>query len=196
MYSYIKWNILCVEDGKISVCVHNTGLGLEIFVSPITLSKLKTDDSVELQIHHHITDVSQTLFGFEDPAEKKLFKSLLKIDWIWWKAAINILWLWIHNLFKAIEENDDKLIATIPWVGKKTALKIILEMKDKVNAEDLFQWNINLPLSKAYNIEIIDTLISMWYEKKKVEDVVKNIPEDLEDLKEKVVYCIRILSGN
>ncbi|EKE26431.1 MAG: Holliday junction DNA helicase [uncultured bacterium (gcode 4)] len=196
MYSYIKWNILSIEDSKISVCVNNTWLGLEIFVSPITLSKLKSEDEIELQIYHHITEVSQTLFWFENLSEKKLFKSLLKIDWIWGKAAINILWLWIYNLFKAIEENDDKLLATIPWVGKKTALKIILEMKNKVEAWDLFSENKNLPLTKPHSIEIIETLTSMWYDKKKVEEIVKNIPWEITELKDKVIYCIKVLSGN
>ena len=196
MYSYIKWNILSIEDSKISVCVNNTWLGLEIFVSPITLSKLKSEDEVELQIYHHITEVSQTLFWFENLSEKKLFKSLLKIDGIWGKAAINILWLWIYNLFKAIEENDDKLLATIPWVGKKTALKIILEMKNKVEAWDLFSESKNLPLTKPHSIEIIETLTSMWYDKKKVEEIVKNIPWEIIELKDKVIYCIKVLSGN
>lgn len=196
MFSYIKWKILSVEEGKISVCVENTGLGLEIFVSPITLSKMKSEEKVELFIHHQITEVSQTLFGFENLAEKKLFKSLLKIDGIGWKAAINILWIGINNLFKAIGENDDKLLATIPWIGKKTALKIILEMKNKVEAGDLFQENNNLTLARPYSREITETLTTMWYDKRSVEEAIKSIPEELIDLKEKVVYCIKILSGN
>ncbi|MDD2487761.1 MAG: Holliday junction branch migration protein RuvA [Candidatus Gracilibacteria bacterium] len=196
MYSYVKGNILNIEDGKISVCVSNTGLGLEILVSPIILSKMNTGDEVELNIYHHITEVSQTLFGFENSNEKKLFKSLLKIDGIGGKAAINILGMGINNLVKAIEDSDDKLLSTVPGVGKKTALKIILEMKNKVSAEDLFQQSGNIPLSKAYDIEIIETLISMGYEKRKVEEIVKNIPSEVEDLKERVVYCIRFLSNS
>ena len=194
MFSYVKWNVLFIEDSKVSVSVAGTGLWLEIFVSPITLSKIKTEEEIEFFIYHHITEVSQTLFWFENLGEKKVFKSLLKIDWIGGKAAINILWIWIHNLVRAIEENDDKFLTTIPGIGKKTALKIILEMKNKVEAGDLFDRTENLKLSRPYEQDIIKTLTEMWYDKKKVEQIVKNIPEDITELKDKVMFAIKTLS--
>jgi len=194
MYSFISWTILSLEDGKISILVKNTGMWLEILVSPITLSKVREWDEKEFLIYHHITEVSQTLFGFENSLEKKVFKNLLKIDWIGWKAAINILWIWVHTLAKAIEENDDKLLSTIPGIGKKTALKIILEMKSKVWVDDLFEKETKIELTAPRNKEIMESLTSMWYDKKKVEEVVKSIPSEIEDLKEKMVYAIKMLS--
>ncbi|MCK9272688.1 Holliday junction branch migration protein RuvA [Candidatus Gracilibacteria bacterium] len=194
MFSYVKGSVLYIEDSKVSVSVAGTGLGLEIFVSPITLSKIVVGEEIELFIHHHITEVSQTLFGFENLGEKKVFKSLLKIDGIGGKAAINILGIGIHNLVKAIEENDDKFLTTIPGIGKKTALKIILEMKNKVEAGDLFDRTENLKLSRPYDQDIIKTLTDMGYDKKKVEEIVKNIPEDITELKDKVMFAIKTLS--
>jgi Holliday junction DNA helicase RuvA len=194
MYSYISWTILSLEDGKVSILAKNTWLGFEVLVSPITLSRLREWEEKEFLIYHHITEVSQTLFGFENSLEKKVFKNLLKIDWIGWKAAINILWLWVHTLAKAIEESDDKLLWTIPWVGKKTALKIILEMKSKVWVEDLFDKETKIELMAPRNKEIMESLILMWYDKKKVEEIVKSIPKEIEDLKEKMVYAIKMLS--
>lgn len=194
MYSYIKWKLLAQEENKLSVLVEWTGLWLEILVSPITFSKAKIWEDVEFLIHHHITEVSQTLFGFENALEKKVFKNLIKIDWIGWKAAINILWIGVHTLAKAIEESDDKLLTTIPWIGNKTALKIILEMKSKVSSWDLFEKDSRIELMAPRNKEIMESLIAMWYDKKKVEEIVKSIPQDIEDLKEKMVYAIKMLS--
>lgn len=194
MYSYISWTILSLEEGKVSVLVKNTWMWLEILVSPITLSKIKVWEETEFLIHHHITEVSQTLFGFENSLEKKVFKNLIKIDGIGWKAAINILGIWVNTLAKAIEENDDKLLATIPGIGKKTALKIILEMKSKVNIDDLFWTDNKIELTAPRNKEIMESLTSMWYDKKKVEEIVKSIPTEIEDLKEKMVYAIKMLS--
>lgn len=194
MYSYIIWTILSLEDSRLSILVKNTWLWFEILVSPITLSKTKVWEEIELLIYHHITEVSQTLFGFETPLEKKVFKQLLKIDWIGWKAAINILWIWVHTLAKAIEENDDKLLATIPLIGKKTALKMILEMKNKVNIDDLFEKDGKIELTAPRNKEIMESLTSMWYDKRKVEEIVKSIPDDILDLKEKMIYAIKMLS--
>ena len=194
MYSYLNWTILSLEDWKVSILAKNTWIWFEILVSPITLSKLKEWEDREFLLYHHITEVSQTLFWFETPLEKRVFKNLLKIDWIWWKAAINILGIWVHTLAKAIEENDDKLLSTIPWIWKKTALKIILEMKSKVSSEDLFEKDQKIELQAPRNKEIADSLIAMWYDKKKVEEVLKEIPSDIEDLKEKMVYAIKCLS--
>lgn len=194
MYSYISWTILSLEEGKVSILVKNTWMWLEILVSPITLSKVREWEEVEFLIHHHITEVSQTLFGFENTLEKKVFKNLIKIDGIWWKAAINILGIWVNTLAKAIEENDDKLLATIPGIGKKTALKIILEMKSKVSWDDLFEKETKIELTAPRNKEIMESLTAMWYDKKKVEEIVKSIPAEIEDLKEKMVYAIKMLS--
>ncbi|EKE30364.1 MAG: Holliday junction ATP-dependent DNA helicase ruvA [uncultured bacterium (gcode 4)] len=194
MYSFISWTVLALEDWKVSILIKNTGLGLEVFVSPITLSRLREWEDKELLIYHHITEVSQTLFWFENPLEKKVFKNLLKIDWIGWKAAINILWIWVNTLAKAIEESDDKLLSTIPWIGKKTALKIILEMKSKVWVDDLFEKDNKMELTAPRNKEIMESLIAMWYDKRKVEEAVKSIPSDIEDLKERMVYAIKMLS--
>ncbi len=194
MYSYINWTILSLDDWKVSILVKNTWLWLEILVSPITLSKVREWEEREFLIYHHITEVSQTLFWFENSLEKKVFKSLLKIDWIWWKAAINILWIWVNTLAKAIEENDDKLLSTIPWIGKKTALKIILEMKSKVSSDDLFDKETKIELTAPRNKDMMETLNAMWYDKKKVEEIVKAIPQDIEDLKDRMVYAIKMLS--
>ncbi|MDD2566049.1 MAG: Holliday junction branch migration protein RuvA [Candidatus Gracilibacteria bacterium] len=194
MYSYISGTILSLEDGRISILVKNTGLGFEILVSPITLAKVKAGEDWEFLIYHHITEVSQTLFGFENPLEKKVFKNLIKIDGIGGKAAINILGIGVHTLAKAIEENDDKLLTTIPGIGKKTAMKMILEMKSKVNIEDLFGAETKIELMAPRNKEIMESLIAMGYDKKRVEEVVKGIPAEIEDLKEKMVYSIRMLS--
>lgn len=194
MYSYIKWKLLSQEENKLSILIEWIWLGLEVLVSPITFSKSKVWEDIELLIHHHITEVSQTLFGFENALEKKVFKNLIKIDWIGWKAAINILGIWVNTLAKAIEESDDKLLTTIPWIGNKTALKIILEMKSKVSITDLFDKDTKMELMAPRNKEIMESLIAMWYDKRKVEEVVKSIPQDITDLKEKMVYSIKMLS--
>lgn len=194
MYSYIKWKVLSQEENRLSVLIDGIWLWLEVLVSPITFSKSRIGDEIELLIHHHITEVSQTLFGFENSLEKKVFKNLIKIDWIGWKAAINILGIWVNTLAKAIEENDDNMLTTIPWIGKKTALKIILEMKSEVSSWDLFEKDSRIELMAPRNKEIMESLIAMWYDKKKVEEIVKSIPQNIEDLKEKMVYAIKMLS--
>lgn len=104
MFSHITGTILSIEDGKISVLIDGTGLGLEIFVSPITLTQCRVNEKISLSLYHHITEVSQTLFGFQSREEKEVFKSLLKISGIGGKTAIGILGLGIHTLLSAIND--------------------------------------------------------------------------------------------
>jgi len=75
------------------------------------------------------------------------------------------------------------------------ALKIILELKNKVNVEDLNIIEDAPKLAPAHTREITDALIGMGYDKRRVEEVVKMIPEDIATLQEKTVYCIRKLSA-
>lgn len=194
MFSHITGTILSIEDGKISVLIDGIGLGLEIFVSPITLAQCRVNEKISLSLHHHITEVSQALFGFQSREEKEVFRSLNRISGIGGKTAINILGLGIHTLLSAINDWDEKLLSSVSGVGKKMALKIILELKNKVNIEDLNISEDAPRLAPAHTREITDALIGMGYDKKRVEEIVKTLPEELITLQEKTIYCIRRLS--
>lgn len=193
MYSYLKWEILNIENNKLDILAQNTGIWFEVFVSGLTVSSLRIWEQTELFIYHNKTENSEDLFGFMNLREKLLFKNLLKISWVWWKMAINILSLWLNTLLKAIEEWDEKMLTSISWVGKKIALKIILEMKNNVAVEDIMKPDWKIELQPAWNVEIINTLTAMWYDKKAVEDVLKNLPEWVETIQEKTIYSIRAL---
>lgn len=75
------------------------------------------------------------------------------------------------------------------------ALKIILELKNKVNIDDLKIAEDGPRLAPVHTREITDALISMGYDKRRVEEIVKTIPEELSSLQEKTIYCIRKLSA-
>ena len=112
-------------------------------------------------IHHHITDVSEVLFGFETREEKALFKKLLKISGVGGKTALAMLSLGTHLLVKAIDEGDEKFLSSLPGIGKKMALKIIVELKHKVSIDDITEQTPQTPLRRPGNVEITDTLLGM-----------------------------------
>ncbi len=106
-----------------------TGLGLDILVSPSVLSHLDQKEIANLWIHHHITEVSQLLFGFSTLEERSLFRSLNKVNGIGGKTALALLGLGEETLVRAIQMEDDKLLSSVPGIGKKTAQKIIVDLK-------------------------------------------------------------------
>lgn len=194
MFSHLSGTIFTIEDGKVDLIITGTGLGFEILVPARTLANVHTGKEQSFYIHHHITDVSEVLFGFETSEEKTLFRKLLKVSGVGGKSALAMLSLGTHLLIKAIDEGDEKFLSSLPGIGKKMALKIIVELKHQVSVDDITEQVPQTPLRKPGNVEISDTLLSMGYDRKAVEKMVESIPETLIGLQDRMVYCIKMLA--
>lgn len=192
MFSYIKWEILSIDGINITILVDGTGLGLEVLASPNLLIKSKISEKIEIFIHHHITDVSEVLFGFCSKDEKNLFKNLIKVNWIGGKTALNMLGLGEETLAIAIREEDDKLLSTIPGIGKKTAQKIIVDLKGSIDFSSKETEEVKTKKS-APNSVIFTSLVNMWYDKNRVEEVIANIDSSLA-IEEQVRIAIKNLA--
>ena len=141
MYSFIRGTVLSLEDGKMSLLVENTGLGLEVLPTPLLLSHASYGEVVEAHVHHHVTDVSEALFAFASLEEKRFFRKLLKVDGVGGKTALSLLGLGIPMLALAIQSGDEKVLSGVSGVGKKTALKVIVELKSEVSGSELVSGN-------------------------------------------------------
>lgn len=196
MLAYISWTTRYIEDGKITVTPIWSGLGYELLVPHSLLSAAKIGDSIEIYIHHHKTDVSETLFGFPSPEVRALFRKLLKVDGVGGKTALSLLNIGIRELVLAIESGDEKILSAANGVGKKTALKIIVELKKELTGESLFANDIaQEKLAPAHHVEIQDTLVQMGYDKKLVAHVIEKIPDSEETIEKQVIWSIRQLAG-
>ncbi len=174
MFWYIEWDILAIDGITLTVRVTGTGLGFDILVSPSVLSHLDQKETIKLWIHHHITDVSESLFGFASVEERGLFRSLNKVNWIWGKTALALLGLGEETLILAIQMEDDKLLSSVPGIGKKTAQKVIVDLKGSID----FSKKSATPAGKIQNqsdILLISSLVSMGYDKSRVEAIVGDI---------------------
>ncbi len=191
MYSYFQGKILHTEWHLYTIVIDGIGLGFEVFVSPNIIARGMMSSS-EFWIHHHITDAWQTLFGFISPEERALFRQLLRVNGIGGKTALSILGLWEEAIIRAIELEDDKLLASVPGIGKKTAQKIIVDLK----------WSIDFSRKKTTtdtikktttDTTLIASLIAMGYDKTRVEEVVWDIDSAL-TVEQKTVLAIRKLA--
>jgi Holliday junction DNA helicase RuvA len=91
MLSYIRGTIIHVFDSKLTITPDGIGLGYEVLCPVSVLSRAQLDATLELFLHHHITDVSQVLFGFESAEERLFFRKLLKVDGVGGKTALSLL---------------------------------------------------------------------------------------------------------
>jgi len=118
-----------------SIIIDVGGVGYEVSVPLSTFYSLpETDESVSLQIHTHVKDDSLTLFGFNTGLEKILFLMLVSVSGIGPKLAVNILsGMGPQDLLEAIAHGDAIRVQAIPGIGKKTAERIVLELKDRAS---------------------------------------------------------------
>ncbi len=133
MFAYIKGVV--EETAQDSIVLDHDGIGYFIYVPSTVLSQLP-GKGVEVKIHTYfqVKEDGFSLFGFLSKEELELFKLLISVNGIGPKAGISILSvLSAEDLRFAIASEDDKAIAQAPGVGKKTAQRVIIDLKDKID---------------------------------------------------------------
>lgn len=111
------------------------GVGYEVFISLGTYDRLPaTGSACRLLTYHHIREDAQILFGFVQAEEKRMFERLLGVNGVGPKLALSVLsGLTVGELSLAIAENNVKRISAVHGIGKKTAERIVMELRDKVD---------------------------------------------------------------
>ena len=197
MISYLRWKVILLDFNELTVLTSGW-VWYHVLINELTYTGLVLEEEINMFIYHNRTENSESLFWFLDIENKKVFSELIKISWIGWKVAMQILSLWISRLVSAIEWKDNKTIEWIKWIWKKMAEKIILELKDKNFGIDLNRevknekWEITISWDLFNSIK--ETLVNMWYNTKNIEKILQNLPEDLKDAWDIIPYVIRKLS--
>lgn len=136
MIHFIKGQLDTVSEQRI--VVENQGMGYEILVPASVLSKLPAIGmDVKIYIYMHVREDALQLYGFTTKEEKEMFQLLITVNGIGPKGALGILSIMdVDALRFAILSEDAKSISKAPGIGGKTASKLILELKDKVDFEE------------------------------------------------------------
>lgn len=138
MISFIKGRVADIEEDKIIIECNN--IGYNVFVPASLIGSIgRTGTEVKLHTYMSVREDAITLFGFRSKEELSLFRKMISVSGIGPKGALGILsTLTVDNLKLAIMSEDAKAIAKSPGIGAKTASKLILELKDKINMEGIF----------------------------------------------------------
>ncbi|MGE5893113.1 MAG: Holliday junction branch migration protein RuvA [bacterium] len=166
-------------DGAI---IETNGVGYHVYLSLNTLASLPSEGStVFLTIHTHVRDDAILLYGFLSEEEKKIFTTLLGVSGIGPKLALNILsGLPVEGFLEAIETENTAVLSKIPGVGKKTANRLILELREKLPAspgrkdpvyEDVLSALINLGYKKNIAADALDKVYQQG--EKNIESLLK-----------------------
>ena len=152
------------------------GIGFKVFMPTSTLSTLGSrGEEVELHTHLHLREDNATLYGFAAPEELGLFQTLIGVSRLGPKLAISMLSaMSAEKLAMTIATGNANLLAEIPGVGKKTAQRIILELKEKIG----IAWATPPPELAEENAEVLAALTALGYSVREATGATATIPLD------------------
>jgi Holliday junction DNA helicase RuvA len=176
------------------------GVGYTVTVQSKTIWLKNLGDTLKLWIYHHQTESGSRLIGFETMEDKRIFSKLLSVNGLGPKWAIALLELWQNEVMQAIASGESKRLTQASGIGPKLASKIIVELRGSLDTETL--QNItdvqkksqkNNKVYSDMDQSIITSLIGMGYERKSVEAIIEQIPDNLTGIGDRTVWCIRNL---
>lgn len=182
MISYIKGKIEYISEGFI--IVDNGGIGYKIYVSPNIMSNSKgIGETVKIFTYMSVREDDISLYGFESFEELEIFNKLITVSGIGPKGALGIIsTISPSDFVMAVISEDVSTISKAPGVGKKTAQRIILELKDKFNTENFVEEKIFgeskglfSVVSKDYKFEAIEALSTLGYSRSEAAKAVSAI---------------------
>ncbi len=182
MYEYIKG--IYIGINKDYIIVENNGIGYKIFTSGATMSSMpKIGEEVKLYLEQIVREDFIGLYGFDTSEELEMFKLLLTINGVGAKAALSLLSISrVNNLKYAIMTGDEKHLCRGVGIGKKTAARIILELKDKLKPDELLDSSSDDVGGNDGNIiassEALSALIALGYSEKEAEMALKNVDKN------------------
>lgn len=183
---------ILIEKTPPHVVIDCNGVGYECEVPMSTFYNLPAlNESIALLTHFVVREDAQLLYGFGTERERATFRQLLKVNGIGAKSALSILsGLSVEDLIQAIALQETGLLTRVPGVGKKTAERLLLELKDKFSIEGLTGAG-NLPKSAAS--DVLNALVSLGYNKKEALLAVKQLAPDV-GVSEGIKLALKALS--
>lgn len=137
MYAFLRGRL--VEKERENIVIDVSGVGYRLSLSLNSLSKMpSTGEEVFVYTHFYVREDIMQLYGFSSIQEKEIFEQLISLNKIGPKVALSVLSSFSVSVFKkAILTEDVQLISTVPGIGKKSAERLILELKNKLKMPDL-----------------------------------------------------------
>lgn len=180
MISYLKGQVKFSQKDGVVVVVDQ--IGYEVFVPSPTLQRLKVGVEVEFYTHEYIREDSRELFGFLTRDEHALFDDLMKVSGVGPRMGLHVLSLGAERVRDAISRGDAGLLSTVSGVGKKTAQKIVLELKGVLTEAG----------AGTMDDETVDALRRLGYSQREAREALQSVG-GAETTEDKIKAALKIL---
>lgn len=178
--------------GERSAVVETGGIGYRIFLSADGLAKLpEMGERVKLYTHQHVREDSLELYGFIHPAELEFFELLIGIPGIGPKSALSIMGVAaLDQLRRAIAAGDTAYLTKVSGIGKKTAEKIVLELREKMTGRGVSVSEHPVLRDEA---DALDALISLGYSRDEARTALGAVRDDTLSIEKRVSEALKKL---
>jgi holliday junction DNA helicase RuvA len=171
-----------VDTTERSVVLETAGIGYLIFTPfpPADIGSVVT-----LHTHMVIRDDAHELYGFITVAEKALFSTLISVSGVGPKTALQMLTLYaLPDLVRSIKDGDAKAISLVPGIGKKTAEKVVIDLKDKLDGYTAAEHGLSS--------DLLEALLSLGYKEQAIRSVVSSVDATL-PLPKQITIALQLL---
>jgi Holliday junction DNA helicase RuvA len=177
MIAHLRGKLLAKHPNQ--AIVETGGVGYDVTISVPTFSDLPgIGAEVALHVHTHVREDTIALYGFLLASEKRLFEKLITVSGIGPKLAITILsGMAVDEMVNAIRSNDIARLTRIPGIGKKTAERMVLELRDKLPPEKAGE-TAAAPTLSAVEEDVLSALVNLGYQRAAAERALASISKN------------------
>jgi Holliday junction DNA helicase RuvA len=177
MIATLHGEITQIEDHALVIEIG--GVGLRVLVPAPLRGRVKVGEPIFLYTHLIVRETELTLYGFESQADRDLFNLLLGVDGVGPKASLSVLSaMSVESVQRAIFGDEPELLSRVPGVGKKTAQKIALYLKDRLKPSDTLA---SVAAMSDADSEVLAALTALGYSVVEAQSAVQSIPKDAPD---------------
>jgi Holliday junction DNA helicase RuvA len=178
-----------VEKEKNALIVEVGGVGYRVFVLSAWLGQVRVEEESLFLIHHHVSDEEESLYGFKDQESLKFFELLLKVPSVGVKTAMGILEIASPAILaQAVQTQDAKLLTNVRGIGKKTAQRILIELKEKIGEVS------GEGVTGEVQQEVLEALMSIGFAKGEAREAVSKLSPTVKSVEEAVRLILQAKS--
>jgi Holliday junction DNA helicase RuvA len=186
---------LVIESGPGQLLLDVGGVGYEIEISLTTYTQMSENEGpVTVHTHLVVRDDAHLLYGFTSNGEREMFRTLIKVNGVGPRMALGILsGLDSASFARAVMGNDVKALTALPGVGKKTAERLIIEMRDKVGSFDMSGSDNPSTIKISVKEDAESALIGLGYRPQDAARAVSLVSEPAEDVESLIRQALKLL---
>jgi len=187
MISFLSGTVKQKSEKSVTILV--AGVGYEIFLSQLTLEKIKIGEAREFYTHLHVREDLMELYGFNSAEEKGFFELLISVSGIGPKSAMAVLAVAkLSEIQKAILRGDPSLLRKVSGIGQKIAERVVVELKNKIESMPISGEKIDLSYGSNGAFEALQGL---GYSSEEVRSALRTVPPEIEDENEIIKLALK-----